>query len=174
MAQILREQIGAVREKNIKADIAVLDEGIGLSEPTTGRVRLMRTDAGILVEGQVESEVLVPCGRCLTPYPVSLKAALEEEFLAGGQFASPDRGAEEGADPALRIDEQHMLDLQDVIRQQLLLALPNHPVCRSDCAGMCAHCGQDLNDGPCECTEERDPRWDALLRLQLVAAGDSS
>jgi uncharacterized protein len=98
---------------------------------------------------------------------LGLEAQVEEEFRASGQFASPNRESAEAEDPVLVINEQHQLDLAEVVRQQLLLALPMHPVCRSACSGLCPHCGQDLNEGPCDCTEETDPRWSVLKEMQF-------
>ncbi|MGH2730855.1 MAG: YceD family protein, partial [Actinomycetota bacterium] len=49
----------------------------------------------------------------------------------------------------------------------LTLALPLNPVCRASCKGLCAHCGADLNRGPCNCAaEETDPRWAPLAALR--------
>jgi len=167
VAQLLKGPIGATQHKSIEAGIAVLDEDIELVSPVTGRVCLLRTDAGILVQGRVQAEVELPCSRCLTPLVLSLATAVEEEFQASGRFAADNRASDEAEDTALVIDEHHVLDLGEVIRQQLLLALPIRPVCRSDCAGLCSQCGQNLNEGPCECTEEEDARWSVLHRLRF-------
>lgn len=167
VAQLLKAPIGVTQHRSIEADVAVLDEEIELVSPVIGQVCLLHTDAGILVQGRVQTEVELPCSCCLTPFVFSLAASVEEEFQASGHFAADNRASDKAEDAALVIDEHHVLDLGEVIRQQLLLALPIHPVCRSDCAGLCSQCGQDLNEGPCECTEEEDPRWGVLQGLQL-------
>jgi uncharacterized protein len=59
--------------------------------------------------------------------------------------------------------------LRPLVRDALLLELPLAPLCREDCRGLCAHCGADLNDGPCDCAPPRDPRWDAL---DVLGAGE--
>ncbi len=57
-------------------------------------------------------------------------------------------------------------NLTEVIRQNLLLAMPMYPVCRSKCKGLCPHCGQNWNEAPCDCTlEEIDPRLAVLKQL---------
>jgi uncharacterized protein len=93
--------------------------------------------------------------------------AIEEEFtptidiVTGAKL--PLSGEEE---VATRIDAHHILDLTEVIRQDLLLALPMYPVCRSKCKGLCPHCGQNWNEGACECSlEEIDPRLAVLRQL---------
>jgi uncharacterized protein len=57
--------------------------------------------------------------------------------------------------------------LEDVLKEQILLALPLKPLCKEDCRGLCVHCGKNRNAGDCGCTEERsDPRWAALAGLR--------
>ena len=167
VAQLLREPIGATRRRSIGGELALAAEGVQAVGPLTGAVRLLRTDAGVFVKGSAQIAVMVECSRCLRPLMLVLKIDLEEEFRASGPFATDHRDSQEAEDPALLISDQHELDLQEVLRQQLLLAVPMRPACRPDCAGLCPHCGQNLNDGPCECSEEPDPRWSALQALRL-------
>ena len=57
--------------------------------------------------------------------------------------------------------------LEDVLREQVLLALPLKVTCREDCKGLCVHCGQNLNEGQCSCsTAIEDPRWTALREIR--------
>ena len=59
------------------------------------------------------------------------------------------------------------LELEDVLREQVLLAVPIKTVCRIDCKGLCPRCGQNLNQGSCTCqTAQDDPRWYALRDLK--------
>jgi len=55
--------------------------------------------------------------------------------------------------------------LSEVLRQDVLVAVPMHPICREDCAGLCSTCGQNLNEGSCNCAPEPDPRWASLAAL---------
>jgi uncharacterized protein len=64
------------------------------------------------------------------------------------------------------IDEHHILDLSEVIRQGLWLAIPMEILCRPDCAGLCPRCGGNRNLGECNCDQAAiDPRWGALQAL---------
>jgi uncharacterized protein len=68
-------------------------------------------------------------------------------------------------DPIYFIDEG-WLDLRKPLREQILLAMPMHLLCRPDCKGLCPNCGQNLNEGPCQCsTENIDPRLAVLKKL---------
>ena len=64
------------------------------------------------------------------------------------------------------IDERHIIDFAEAIRQYAVLGIPMKPLCSDQCAGLCPTCGQNLNQGPCECPKaEIDPRWSELLKL---------
>jgi uncharacterized protein len=67
-----------------------------------------------------------------------------------------------------------VIDLDPVVREQLLLALPGYPVCREDCKGLCTVCGVNLNERDCGCDRHvPDPRWAALEKFGKGAAGPS-
>jgi uncharacterized protein len=58
------------------------------------------------------------------------------------------------------------MELEDILREQVLLALPMQRVCREDCRGICPVCGKDRNEAPCDCREHpADDRWRALGKL---------
>ena len=60
-----------------------------------------------------------------------------------------------------------VVDISSIVREELLLALPEYSVCRPDCRGLCPRCGIDLNQSTCECgSAEPDPRWEKLRKLR--------
>lgn len=167
VAQLLKSEIGATREYEINEDIRGIDEDLEITKPLTGKVRLIRVADGILVTGRLETEVLVACRRCLQSVSAPAVVELEEEFrpsidvTTGTPLPKGD-----DIDPATLIDEHHMLDLTEVVRQGLLLSIPVSVLCRADCRGICPQCGQNLNEGTCDCEfEEGDPRLADLGKL---------
>lgn len=96
-----------------------------------------------------------------------LQLRVEEEYLP---TIDPVTGARlpEPAEPTpFRIDARHHLDLTEAVRQAAVLEEPMAPLCRSDCPGLCAICGADLNDGPCPCDQAPvDDRWAALRGMR--------
>jgi len=128
---------------------------------------MLRTHQGILVNAQLDIESTFMCSRCLGEFTRPSTLFIEEECfptidLHSGRKLSPP-AEEEGA---LRIDDTHLLDLQEVFRQYLISDGPMKPLCRPDCLGLCQHCGQNLNQAPCECQAgQRDHRWTALAAL---------
>lgn len=168
VAQLLKEPVGSTRNYRLAEDIQDLGEEIKLTRPIEGAIRLIRTADGVLVSGRFHTEAELTCSRCLESFSSAVSFMLEEEFhptvdISTGRKLPP---ADE-EDEATLIDDQHILDLSEVLRQDILLALPPRPLCKLDCAGLCSQCGQNLNEGSCTCKEPLDdPRWEALRALR--------
>ena len=165
VAQMMKEAVGAVRHYSISETVHYPEERWGPLQ-AEGNVTLLRTPRGILVQAQVQVALTEECGRCVEPYAQELTAEIEEEFLpvtdvvTGLPLPLP-RGEE-----PFTIDEKHLLDLTEALRQGIWVVRPIQPLCRPECAGLCPTCGQDLNQGPCGCAEGPvDPRWEQLKKL---------
>ena len=173
VAQLLKEAVGATRSATVVADVYRLAPELAetvsaesAEQPElTGRVRLMRTGEGILVQGDLSAELTLLCSRCLEPVVVPLDVELEEIFMPTLDIVTGQAITPEEEDRALWIDEHHILDLGEVLRQDVLVAAPMHPLCQDDCRGLCSTCGQNLNEGSCNCAPEPDPRWAGLAAL---------
>jgi uncharacterized protein len=63
------------------------------------------------------------------------------------------------------IDDHHLLDISESVRQYAVTAVPIQPLCTNDCLGFCSKCGADLNEGNCDCQTDLDPRWAPLRSL---------
>ncbi len=170
VAQLLKEGTGGSREYDIEATFArEIYQDLFIVAPIVGVVKLLRTGSDILVTGTLHSAVEKSCGRCLTTFTTPISIELEEEFypttdiLSGGTLPEP-----EDADEANRIDEQHILDLTEVVRQELVVTGESILYCKPDCKGLCPQCGQDRNVVECDCQEQQiDPRWGDLLALKI-------
>lgn len=167
VSDLLKAATGTTRSYELSEPFDLVDEAATLLDPVEGQVRLIRDHAGILVQGVLATRAEVACVRCLESVAVPLSLELAEEFLPtvyipGGPVLQP-AGEREAA---TEIDEHHVLDLQEVIRQGLVLALPVHALCRDACRGLCPHCGINRNDEACECRPEADTRWAALAALR--------
>jgi uncharacterized protein len=167
VAQLLKSTVGTTRQYEIEEDISGIDTELEVVEPLVGKVRLLRTTDGILVTGRLHAEVRVSCRRCLKSFDLPVDLTLEEQFRPAVDVST---GAvlpvEDGEDVVTRIDLQHMLDLTEVVRQELLLAMPMSPLCSQDCRGLCPRCGADLSTEACTCQDQEvDPRLEALHQL---------
>ncbi len=171
VAQLIRGPTGQRRHYELDEDLSALDEELRPVEPLTGALQFTRTSQGILVTGRCATAVELTCDRCLEPYVQAIDVEVEEEFyptVDPGETPLDEVSEVDREDVALRIDEHHMLDLWEVMRQNLLLAMPAHALCQPDCQGLCPRCGESRNAGLCHCpTEPIDPRW-AILQAWVV------
>jgi len=167
IAQLLKQQIGAVRDYSFSQDLRGLDPALDPVEPLVARFRVVRTKRGVLVTMTGTTSLRVPCSRCLEPVTVPVSLSIEEEFLQTIDIVTGLPLGTSADDPALLIDGHHELHLAEVVREYLLLAIPMHPLCREDCKGLCPQCGHNLNEGPCgHSGQPGDERW-AVLRSLL-------
>ena len=166
VAQLMKERTGATRTHHMLENIEALDPEIVALDPLAGEVRLLRTLEGVLATGMLATTIGLICDRCLEPFTEALEIELEDEFKPSIDIISGASLPTVPEDEANLIDEYHILDLSEVIRQRILLNQPMHPLCAEDCRGLCQTCGQNLNDGLCACDEtEPDPRWAELREL---------
>jgi uncharacterized protein len=144
------------------------------------RAELHKVSGGVLLHARFGADVTAPCKRCLADVPVSLPIdftlnlvpeAMIREELEGGK-TDDDHGAPRVGSFSLQDADEELfdgrtIDLDPILREQVLLALPMNVVCREECKGLCATCGKDLNEGPCSCQPRVDPRWTALRNIKL-------
>jgi uncharacterized protein len=130
---LLKSSLGTKLDHRV-SDVVSIAGGDSLVQ---GDVWLTRTDRGILVKARLNTEVGVTCSRCLAVFSYPLAVNFEEEYfpvidvVSGSSLALPDEPG------CFTIDEHHILDLTEAVRQYALLAIPMKPLCRQDCAGLC-------------------------------------
>jgi uncharacterized protein len=129
--------------------------------PLRVEVEAQQAGADVVVRGRLCGEFNLDCRRCLAP----VVAGIDEEFgllFRAGTSLEDDEPAD-----VLPLPKGAELDLTAPIREQVLLAVPRYVYCRSECPGLCPHCGRNLNEGPCGCTrQDEDDRWAPLRRLK--------
>jgi uncharacterized protein len=124
-------------------------------------LRLESVMEGVLVTGTARAPVSGECGRCLEPVRDILTVNLQELFA----YPESTTDATADDDEAARM-EGDFFDLEPTLRDAVVLALPMTPVCHQDCAGLCAECGERLDDLPADHRHgSADPRWSALQDL---------
>ena len=165
VSQLLKEPIGSTRTYQVSETVDITEDGTG--SQVEGDVKLTRTGRSILVQGRLNTAVKIACSRCLCLFDCPLTFDIEEEFFpvidvfSGMPVAMPEEPG------YLTIDEHHILDLTDAIRQSAIVVIPMKPLCREECAGLCPQCGQDLNRGTCDCSQPSvDNRWAKLASLK--------
>lgn len=135
----------------------------GSAVPVGGEVdvdlELIKVESAIEARGRVRAPWIGDCVRCLKPVKGEVDVEVREVFTTK---------AVEGDSYPIEGDQ---IDLEPLARETVVLELPQVPLCKEDCLGLCPVCGVDRNESPCTCdTTPRDPRWAALDRLRTDEA----
>ncbi|KAB2366447.1 YceD family protein [Actinomadura montaniterrae] len=160
----LSRQPGSSREMRLSVpapeDFGVEMVGVPEGAAIELDLRLEAVLEGVLVTGTATVPLEGECARCLDPIASTFEADFQELFVY------PDtRSGGNAEDDELRLEDD-LIDLEPVLRDAVLLALPLSPLCRDDCPGLCAECGARLADvGPDHHHDVADPRWAALQDL---------
>jgi uncharacterized protein len=168
VADLLRSAPGTSQQFDVEVTALPVAEGIELTRPVRGRVRLSHSGRGILVQGHMETALAERCSRCLRPAEAPLSLDLDEEALPSLDLDSGLPLDTSQEPDALRLTDHHELDLAPAIRDAISLAEPIAPLCRPDCPGLCRACGADLTSDPAHThpEEDADPRLAALAGLR--------
>ncbi|MFC1414569.1 DUF177 domain-containing protein [Streptacidiphilus sp. N1-12] len=150
-------------------------EVIGVPEGSTVELdlRLEAVVEGVLVTGTVEADLEGECVRCLEPVEQQLEADFQELYYYPeadmDRFGPSTKNDDDEDEEASRL-EGDLFDLEPVLRDAVVLALPLQPVCQEDCLGLCSECGARLTDDPDHHHEAVDPRWAALEGLSALGS----
>ena len=119
----------------------------------------VRNTAGVLVmTGEISTCIHGRCDRCTAPFDRDVRIPIDVVLVT-------EMANEENEDEWVFPLEGDSADLDDIVRTVFVLNLDSKLLCKEDCKGLCCRCGKDLNDGPCSCQKELDPRFAALKQL---------
>lgn len=169
----VRQPVQAPQEMGIPLASIPAGSELGLD------LRLESVMEGVLVSGNVDAVMSGECGRCLDPVTAPLQVEIQElySYPDSGPYGAASRasGARSDDDDELPSLVDDLIDLEPVLRDALVLALPMSPLCREDCLGLCQECGERLADLPeVHSHDAVDPRWAALAGMRDQAHPASS
>ena len=141
---------------------------------TNGRIDLVEEHHGkheiikdLRLRGQLTTGLELLCARCLDPVPQDVKREFELLYRPLGTDAGRDELSVTDAEAEIGYYQGEGLLLEDVLREQVLLAVPLKVTCSDNCKGLCPHCGKNLNQEQCSCAAPvEDPRWTALKDIR--------
>jgi uncharacterized protein len=191
----LKPNIADITAEGLSLSGDLTDEELGLTDTDVsirGTVAvgldLRAIERTIYVTGVVEGTAVRQCVRCLKdfddPVAFSLRVVYEREAKPTTTSAKrddvrkkkpttvPESEDEERNDDLYYFTGDH-LELAPMLREQLILASPMHPLCSEDCRGLCARCGKDLNEGPCRCRAEQTESPFQVLRTMKEKLRDA-
>ena len=158
---VLKDNPGGSVPFAVELDLRELTFGgcCPVTEPVKASGEVRDTAGVFVLSGSVRTTLHGPCDRCARPVekPVEfpLHAVLAESL-------ANDDGEE---DPWLFLLQDGCADLDDIVTTTFVLSMDSKFLCKDDCKGLCCRCGKDLNDGPCDCQPESDPRLAVLKQL---------
>lgn len=159
---LLEADRGTRRDVELDYPEIQVSEDVFLS-PLQGKFRATRTSHGIYLSGKLNSVIETECTRCLAIVHLPITIELDDLLYY------PPSAAPAGE---LSVGDDGFVDLAPLFRELSLLEVPMQVYCRAGCKGICVQCGQNLNEGPCDCVfDEIDPRL-AALRVLLEDEDD--
>jgi uncharacterized protein len=149
------------------AELNPVDDRVSLKSEATVSGKLNLAGSELFVNGHVEGEAQVECDRCLKPIDVKVDTDFSLEYITGSDYESS-QVAELGEEVmAVSVFDGEAIDVDEIVKEQIVLAIPTRRLCSEECKGLCPECGIDLNSGDCNCKAEQvDPRWAALKDLK--------
>lgn len=134
----------------------------------SGVAELMEDTGGELrIQGRFTVEMDAECDRCLGPARFALDQAFDLFYRPAADLTSDEDVQIDPAAAEMGFYENGGLELAEILREQILLALPMQRVCREDCKGICPQCGQNRNQAGCHCaTASVNDRWGSLRNLK--------
>ena len=149
------------------SDIDLEDVDLRLTGDVRVQGELIKRAAQLDVKGSISAPVELDCTRCLEPVSQNLNFEFGVSFVAPENFATDKEREVAAEDLDIDVLDKDRIDLTEVVREQILLNLPEQVFCKEDCKGLCQKCGANRNLIDCKCdSDETDPRWAALKNLK--------
>ena len=151
--------IGEKLDFNYSLDLSRLQIGLGFpfEKPIVVSGSVFNRAGVVRLEAEAEVLMSAPCDLCAAP-------TQKRSIVPVSHILVTSLNDEENDDEFVLVEEMRF-DLDELVREDIILSLPARFVCRDDCKGLCPQCGKNLNEGSCSCKAEGDPRLAALAQL---------
>jgi DUF177 domain-containing protein len=147
-------------------ELVLEDERVRLLIPPTVSGEFRQKGNRVDVRGRLAARVQLECDRCLKPIELPVDSRFKLEYVTSEEYQAQQAVELTEEDLDLSVFDGEAIDLDELVTQELLLAIPDHVLCNDNCKGLCAVCGKDRNSVDCNCeTKEVDPRWAGLEKL---------
>ena len=156
----IMESPGASIDFSTSVDLSDLQFGIAypVSEPVLASGTVRNTAGVLVMTGRITTTIHGVCDRCAADFD-------RDEDIPLNVVLVTELQNEENEDEWVFSLEADCADLEDIVRTVFVLNMDSKLLCRPDCKGLCCRCGRNLNEGPCGCQKELDPRFAALRQL---------
>ena len=188
LADITDDGLSLVGEVTAE-ELGLTNDDASARGPLAVSLDLTNVEGLVAVTGVLEGTIVRECVRCLKQYEDSLAFSVRAAFIPEPKPASklpnrvdPRKAREEAAaaEEEEDLDDQYQyqgnrLDLAPMLREHVILAAPMQPICSHECLGLCARCGKNLNEGPCQCAAEPPiPTFRVVQSMKRKTGGSSA
>ncbi|MDQ2938802.1 MAG: DUF177 domain-containing protein [Acidobacteriota bacterium] len=147
-------------------ELVIEDDRLQLLHFPTVSGEIRRSEGRVKVNGRVVAELQVECDRCLKSVALPVDSRFELDYVTPEDYQAQDAVELTEEDLDLEVFDGEVVDIDRLVTEELLLALPAQVLCKDNCKGICPVCGIDRNRLDCSCdTAEVDPRWAGLKKL---------
>ena len=137
-----------------------------LLAPVSVEGRIRRQDGEVELRGKLATKVAVACDRCLKSVELPVEVAFKERFVPAVAWRGEEQHELAQEDLDLSVFDGEAIDIDELVKEELLLAVPDHVLCSEGCKGNCGVCGANKNSVECGCESRGiDPRWAGLKKL---------
>jgi len=157
---------GVFAHKYAPHELALDDERVKLIEPAEVSGRVRQQGSRSHVSGLVTARVQAECDRCLKSVELPIDSNFKLEYVTAEEYRAQQAIELTEEDLDLSVFDGEAIDIDELVKEELLLAVPDHVLCSESCKGICAVCGANKNSVECGCeAREIDPRWAELKKL---------
>jgi len=187
LADITADGLSLVGEATAE-ELGLIEDDAVVLGPLAVSLDLTNVEGLVAVTGVLEGTMVRECVRCLKEYEDPLAFSVRAAFIPEPKSAPhhPKRADSRKAhvkvveaEPEEDLDDQYQyqgnqLELAPMLREHVILSAPMQPLCSDDCLGLCARCGKNLNEGPCQCAEELPTPTVRVVQVSNRKTGGSS
>lgn len=164
----LEESGGRFVERYETGQLELEESDVQLVSPVEIRGRVRRKGAEAELTGELHLRAAIACARCLKPVELPVDVSFRERFVTAVLWREEEQHELQSEDLNLSVIDGETIDLDELVKEEILLALPDHVLCKEDCQGLCPVCGIDRNTAACECESKPiDSRWEKLKDLRF-------
>lgn len=147
--------------------VAAKGDSFSVVAPADLTFDIYKDKAQFRLAGRLTTTLELPCSRCLEAFTSPVACSFDLRYQPRSANTGEGEREVEEDDLSTAFYENEEIDLGQLMREQLYLALPMKPLCQDDCKGLCPQCGTNLNRGTCDCRREwEDPRLAVLRNLR--------
>ena len=157
---------GALAYAYAPGELVLEDDRVRLVNPPSVSSQIRQDGRRVHVSGTVTGRLQLECDRCLKPVEIQVDSRFKLEYVTAQDYQAQEAVELSEEDLDLSVFDGEAIDVDELVTEELLLAVPQHVLCNENCEGICPVCGVDRNSVDCECqSAEVDPRWAGLKEL---------